>query len=294
MINGVAMRAYRRCSLFYGIINYTIRFSLLRNLLEIAAILDNPEVDVSTESCVSTSESRKHLAKNTTANIVFFLFNAITSIFMVPYQRNHLGVADYGMVTLANSFVTYTQILSMALVGTVYRFVTLHLARNEMNEARSYLNTQFIAVVTFVLAFLPIAVSISIFVPSFIRVPPGQEDNTRLLFGLVYLSFLLAMLCSSYQVAQFARQRFDIRYTVEMGGQVIRYSLWMLLFAAFTPVLWHIGIGYVVGALFVLIATIISSRNYCLMFFHLYMDLILPNLKTCPEWGLGLLLTRSE
>lgn len=212
---------------------------------------------------VSTADSKKNFKRNTVVNIIFFIFNALTSFFMVPYQIKYLGIENYGMVSLANSFVAYTQILTVTLVLTVIRFVTFHLAREELDEARGYLNTQFIMSTVFFSVFLPICIVISYFTPSFLEIPTGQENNTRLLFALVYIAFSITIYCSSFQVAQFAKQRFDIKYGIEIGAQAIRYGTWIFIFnfLAVAPALWHIGLGYLFGGVFILVMTIISSRK---------------------------------
>ena len=212
---------------------------------------------------VSTADSKNNFKRNTLINILFFIFNGLTSFFMVPYQIKYLGIASYGMVSLANSFVAYTQILTTTLVGTVIRFVTYHLAREEMDEARSYLNTQFVMSNVFFACFLPIAVAISLLTPTFLEIPAGLENDTRILFILVYVAFLVTIYCCSYQVPQFAKQRFDIKYGIEIGSQTIRYGTWIVVFnlLCLTPALWHIGLGYVLGAAFIITTTIISSRK---------------------------------
>ena len=179
---------------------------------------------------------------------------------MVRYQIRHLGVANYGMVTLANSFVQYTQVLTVVLVSTLFRFVTLHLAKGDTKAARSYFNTQFAALVWFIAVFIPIAAVISYYTPSFLRVPPGQGDNTRLLFFLMYFSFLTMLMGNPFRLAQFTAQRFDVGNWIDMGNQVARYGTWIVLFALFTPSSWHIGLGFVSGAIVTLTASMIFAR----------------------------------
>lgn len=206
-------------------------------------------------------EAKQHLARNTATSIVFFIFNAGTSMYFVPLQIHCLGVGNYGMITLANQVVMWTGVITIALVGTIGRFVTLHLARGEEQEARRYFNTQLVASLGFAAVFLPITFVISYMTPAIFRVPAGQEHNSQILFFLTYTSFLVWICASAFQVSTYVRQRFDIKNIIEIGNQILRYSTWLLLFAIAVPSMRHIGIGYVLGTTVALVATIIASRR---------------------------------
>ena len=84
---------------------------------------DQTIVDEEAAVTVNTADSKKHFARNTLAALLFYAFNTITSIWMVPYQISHLGISNYGMVSLANNFGNYMQLFTIALVGIIARFV---------------------------------------------------------------------------------------------------------------------------------------------------------------------------
>ena len=101
--------------------------------------------DSTTSTTISIDDTKKHFVRNITASVIFFVFSAATSLYMVPFQIHHLGTANFGMVTLAISFAAYLQILTVALVSSIGRFVAVEMARSNYDRARSYLNTQTIA-----------------------------------------------------------------------------------------------------------------------------------------------------
>jgi O-antigen/teichoic acid export membrane protein len=210
---------------------------------------------------VSTQDAKKHFARNTFANLLFFFFNAGTSLYMVPFQIAHLGLARYGMVGVANAFVSYLQVLTVALVGPTFRFVTVSLAKGDRDEANSYLNTHLVASIYFIAILLPVSAVLSYFTPDLLRIPPGEEANTRVLFFLVYASFMLALAGAPFQVPTYVKQRFDIRNYLDITNQVFRYSTWIILFAVIAPQLWQIGLGYVLGAGIALMGTIAVVRK---------------------------------
>lgn len=225
----------------------------------------NPKEDVSPADSSSVSvtkqDTKKYFLRNAISNVISFVFNAATSFIMVPYQIAHLGISNYGMVGVANSFVSYTQILTVALTVTMVRFVIQRLAVSDIEGARKYFTTQFVSIIWFSAIFFPICCVVSYYTPAFINIPPGQETNTRWLFVSAYASFFLVLFANPFTVAQFTKQRFDLRNYIDIGNQVVRYSVWILLFTLMTPALWHIGAGFVCGAAFTLVSAIITFRK---------------------------------
>lgn len=200
------------------------------------------------DESITTAEGKKHFGRNTVSSLVFFAFSAATSLLIVPYVIRHLGIANYGMITLANSFIQITQVLTIAIVGTVTRFVIVHSARGDDEAARGYFSTQFTALLVLSALIVPLAISIALVAPAFINIPPGQKTNTQTLIVLCYAAFALNLFISPLQVAQYIKQRFDIRNTIEIMNQAARYGTWILMFGAAGPALWQIGLGYVMGS----------------------------------------------
>jgi len=203
---------------------------------------------------VSVADSKKHFARNSISNLVFFVFNASTSLIMVPYLIRYLGIANYGMVALANSFVIYIQTLTIAVTGATARFVTLHAAKRDYEEARRYLNTQLIATIWLIAPLFPILGLLSYFVTRFLKIPSGQEHATQILIFCVCSSALATMITASFQVGIIVRQRFDLINILEIGNQIARYSTWLLLFSMLVPSIWQVWLWYLVGTTLVLIS----------------------------------------
>lgn len=216
--------------------------------------------DAGSDLRITSGDARKHFLRNTIANIIFFVFNGLTSFFMVPYQIDHLGIAGFGMISLANSVVSYAQIISITLSSTVFRYVTNRIAKNEFADAKQYLNTQTIAIVWFAAIFFPLSCVISYYTPAFINVPPGYAGSTRLLFLLVYASFIISMLYTPFTISQFVKQRFDIKNYIEIASQIIRYGTWIVLFSLLKPQIWHVAVGYVFGAVLSFTATYLAFK----------------------------------
>jgi membrane protein EpsK len=176
-------------------------------------------------------------------------------------MKRHLGWSNYGMIVLANTFLSYVQVFTIAVTGSVGRFVTLHSSQKRYAEANSFLSTQVVVTAVLVAVMVPVAAAIAYFAPAHLRLPPGQETNTQILIFLVFASFLIALVGSIYRTTVFVSQRFDIGNYLEIINQTVRYSAWIVLFALFSPRIWAAGVGYVVGTTVLLVGTMIVFRK---------------------------------
>lgn len=210
----------------------------------------------------STKDAKTHFAKNAGSSILFFIFNVVTSLYFVKFQLHHLGKDGYGIVGTASALVSYLQVLSFALLGTTFRFVTMNLACDKREEADSYASTYLASVLFAIAILLPICAVVSYFAPALLkRIPAELVGGTRVLFFLVYANFMLMLATNPYQLATYLKQRFDVRNLLDIVNQILRYSAWVVLFSIAAPRLWYIGVGYIIGSVAALIATAAAARR---------------------------------
>lgn len=221
-----------------------------------------PSPSSDTSGGISSADSQKNLVKNTVSNLVFVVFNTATTMVMVPFLIAHLGIANYGMVTLANSFVAYNEVFTAAIFNTVFRFASIHIAKREYKQAQGYVNTQLVFIAWFVAILIPVATLLSFLTPHFINIPSGQDRNTQLLFFAVYIGFCVLLISSPFRLGTYVKQRFDVSNGIEMLNQVSRYSTWIVLFTFSTAVMWKVGIGYILGSSVFLLGNYLAFRKY--------------------------------
>lgn len=221
-----------------------------------------PSTSSDTPRGISAADSQNNFARNTLSNLVFMVFNTATTMVMVPFLIGHLGVANYGMVALANSFVAYNEVFTAAIFNTVFRFASIHIAKREYEHAEGYFNTQLVFIAWFVAVLIPVGALVAFLTPHFINIPPGQDKNTQLLFFTVYLGFCIVLVSSPFRLGAYVKQRFDVSNGIEILNQVLRYSTWIVLFTFSAAAMWKVGIGYIVGSSVFLLGTYLTFRKY--------------------------------
>ena len=78
---------------------------------------------------------KKQLLVNMVASLVNFAVSVGIGLVLTPYIVRSIGAEAYGFIGLANTFVSYAQLLTIALNSVAGRFITV--AYHEGDEAKA-------------------------------------------------------------------------------------------------------------------------------------------------------------
>ena len=83
----------------------------------------------------------KQLIINMTANILSFAINLGINFIFTPYLIRTIGKEAYSFFPLANNFIGYVEIISVALNSMASRFITIKIHEKNINDANKYFNS---------------------------------------------------------------------------------------------------------------------------------------------------------
>ncbi|RXA19409.1 polysaccharide biosynthesis protein [Methanosarcina sp. MSH10X1] len=203
----------------------------------------------------------KQVPKNLITNVLYFIVNLASGLFLVPYFIDSLGVASYAMIPLATSFTAYVNLIMVSLNTSVSRPMTIELQRGEFKKANVTFNTALFGTLGIILLMLPIVVLLSYYSPSFFDVPSNQENSTRILFLGVIIAFLLRAWSSNLGVSIFAYNRLDLLNIISAINILVQVGLIILFFKLDSPNLAYIGLAYLIAAIVAFVLTLFFSHK---------------------------------
>jgi O-antigen/teichoic acid export membrane protein len=192
--------------------------------------------------------SRGRFKRNVLANLAYFVFHAGIQLWFVRYLIDNLGVATYGLVPLATNITNYMAIITVALSGSVGRFLTIDLARADIATANRTFNTSLFASIVLAMALLPAAGALSWFAPGLLDIPEGEEMGTRFLLMCTCFAFLLNAVGSNFACSTFAKNRFDVQREIDALGFITQIGVVVALFTWAEGDLWYVGAGIAASA----------------------------------------------
>ena len=214
----------------------------------------------------------KRLAINMIATIVSFIVSMGTSFFLSPYVIEQVGVDAYGFVSLANNFVNYASIITLALNSMAGRFITIEIHKGNKEQANKYFNSVLIANLIISFTLLIPATILVIFLDKIINIPINLTLDTKILFGFIFLNFALGIINTTYSVATFVRNRLDLSSKRNIESNIIKAILLLVLFTFFTPRIQYIGI----------VACVVSS--YLVIWNIWYTKKLLPEIEISKKF----------
>ncbi len=194
-------------------------------------------------------KARNYFVVNVISNIVYMALTTAAMIWYIPFLINHVGVAAYGMIPLANSLIMYVSTITDGLNIAINRFLAIDLNRGDPVVANRTFNTALYISLIGVACMLPLGLAVTWLFPIFFQVPAGLENQTRLLFGGVILTFLLTIIDSNFAVSTMALHRFDLRNLVRGLPMITRMGTVIVLFALLPAQIWFVGLGFTLSAI---------------------------------------------
>ena len=205
--------------------------------------------------------SSKRLIINMVSNIVSFIVSMGISFLLTPYIINTVGKEAYGFVGLANNFVSYAELITLALNSLAQRFITIKIHQNDFDGANKYFTSVTIAnIITSLLMMIPAIIIVSN-MNKIINVPFEILNDVQILWALVFLNFLIGLITSTYNVITFATNRLDLSAIRSIQSNILRVIILVVLFSIFTPNVWYLGLAALICTLFIFITNINYKRK---------------------------------
>ena len=187
-------------------------------------------------------ENKKQLSINLVANIASYSVNIIISFFLTPYLIRVLGKEAYSFYPIANNFVQYMSIITIALNSMAARFITIEIARNNTHQANVYYSSVFYAnILLSALLLIPMTAAV-VFLDRILNIPLDLVVSIKILFILVFLSMLVNIITSVFSVSVYARNRIDLRSLADVIHSVLKLVLYVVLFYLFVPNIIYVGV----------------------------------------------------
>lgn len=204
----------------------------------------------------------KRISLNLIGQVVAFLCSLGISFFITPFVVSGLGKEVYGFVNLATSFTSYISLFTIALTSMLARYVTVEYYRKDYEHASQYFST---AVFTQLLLALVLVVPAMLFTSNmekYVDISPSNVSDVKILWGLVFLSFLISLPGGCYNVGAFTSNRLDLRAIATIISNVVRAAVLLFAFMIFPARVWYIGIATILAQLVTIVGDVLIKKRY--------------------------------
>ena len=213
----------------------------------------------------------RRIARNMLSRSARHFVSALVGFILIPMFTKYLGAAQYGVWVLAQSVVSYLNLLEFGLTTTLVRHLAAAKATGDYNQANRILGQ--LATMMWGVGFLIAlgAVIGSLLLPHIFKLEPDQAKLFQWAFLLIGIQAALGVITNIWEGAMGAAEDYHV-----LNGLYIFAALTRL---AYSVILLKLGYGLLalLSAQFVVIGIV-------WLLDHLYMKWRYPQLSFRPRW----------
>lgn len=198
---------------------------------------------------------------NLLSSVGVLITNLCISFFLSPYIIRTIGVEANGFVNLANTFVTYADLVVTALNAMAARFITIAYVQKDYKKANLYYNSVFWGNLIIVAILVVPAAFLIVRLQYFIEVPIDILLDVKVLFTIVFLGFFIRTGAPNYDCGTYITNRMDLSYIPSAITALFRCVFLFCIFSIWAPHVWYVGLASIVVTLITLVIAGYNTHN---------------------------------
>lgn len=178
--------------------------------------------------------NRLATAFNVASAIITLGVQMAVSFFLSSYLVATLGEVANGFTQLANNFVSYASLVTIAFNSMGSRFISAAYHRGKIEDSVAYYSTLIVCNVILCLIFLPVAIAVLANLGSIVNMGNADPLDVGLLFAFVFANFGANLFVSLFCSAMFIVNKVYIQNAISLVRNVLNATLLVFVFSFFT------------------------------------------------------------
>ena len=205
-------------------------------------------------------QSRKSTLINVFAALITLGVQMFISFWLSPFVVGKLGEEAYGFINLANNFVSYASLVSVAINSMASRYISIEYNSGRINEAKSYFCSVFIANCFLYGLILIISILFVWKMELIINITPALIQQVKLTFLLSFLNMGTSLIGTVYTAAAFTTGKMHYNSLVQIISNVVKSVFVFVLFMVLPPKVYYLSLATLCAGLITL-----WGKNYLLI-----------------------------
>lgn len=210
---------------------------------------------------MSERTTSKQMTINLLASIVSFGVNMAINFFLTPYLVASLGTESYGFIGLANNFVQYATIITLALNSMSGRFISIAYHRGDKEKASRLFSSVLIADLFLAGVMLALTSLFTAYLDIFLQIPEKLIASVKITFGITFLTFVISIITAIFTTATFVKNRIDINSIRDIISNLLKIAVIIALFTFFPAQLYYIALATLASGVFLLLTNITVKKK---------------------------------
>lgn len=202
------------------------------------------------------------IIRNIFWSIITFSLGYCISFFITPYITSNLGVEAYGFIGLANNFISYIDIIAVAINAFAGRYIAMEYHNKKYKDAEEYYSSVVVANIIFTIITL---IFISVFIveiDKILNIPERLVLDIKILFLLVFINYCINLFSNTFALSAFIRNRAGTTSRNNGFGKII-YAIIIGFFVYNHAIkVYSLAVALIFASLFSLITNYYYQKRY--------------------------------
>lgn len=204
---------------------------------------------------------------NVLSGIITLVIQIMVNFFLSPYIVKNLGEAANGFTQLANNFVSYATLISVAFNSMASRFITVSYHKGEIKKANQYYSSIIACNAVIFAVLAPVSLYLIDNLENLITIGESPVKDVKLLFACVFLNYFANIILSVFSISTFVLNKIFIKNAANLVTSLLNAIFLMCAFSILPVKMYYVSFV-------ALILTIIS-----IPFFYAIQKKMLPILR---------------
>ncbi len=187
--------------------------------------------------------SRKSTIINIFAALITLGVQMFISFWLSPFVVGKLGEEAYGFINLANNFVSYASLVSVAINSMACRYISIEYNSGRLKEAKSYFCSVFIANCFLYGLILIVSLLFIWKMELIINISFSLVQQVKITFLLSFINMGTSLIGTVYTAAAFTTGKMHYNSLVQIISNVIKSVLVLVLFLVLPPKIYYLSLA---------------------------------------------------
>lgn len=167
---------------------------------------------------------------NLLSGIITMLVQLIVNFFLSPYIVQTLGEEANGFMQLANNFVQYATLITVAFNSMAGRYISVSYHRGEKDNAKKYFSSTVVCNICICLVLIPISLVIVGNLEKVVVIENAEILDVKTLFLCVFLNFFVNLVLSIYSLSMYVTNTLYLQNVINLFRNILNAIVIFVVF----------------------------------------------------------------
>ncbi|MGB3247450.1 MAG: lipopolysaccharide biosynthesis protein, partial [Sulfitobacter sp.] len=205
--------------------------------------------------------SKRLVAINSASSVLAKIVNMTVLLWVYQYLLKRIPTEEFAVLPVVTAIMVFAPLFFSFFTGGISRYVVEAYAKGDFGRVARIISSIFPPLVVGALVFCVVGIGFALNIEKILNIAPQMIEDTKVMMGLLVVSFAFQMLSLPFVVGFNVRQRFVELNLLGIGRDLIRIMLLLTLLIGIGPqVIWVVVATFVSECVYTIV-TVIRSRQ---------------------------------